>query len=339
MIHPMDDHPRFPRLLAHAGFVTVLLGIAVAGLLAKERTAPSTAAKAEPGPAVAEPAQTLQPKVPEQNLVIKLGEAPMLEMVLISPGKFTMGSSQGDEDERPTRTVEIARAFYMGVTEVSQGQWFAVMASPTTTFTAAEHPVLRASAQDADKFCKKLSEKTGKNYRLPTEAEWEYACRAGSTSRYYFGDDSGQLGAFAWYRANSVEPEKEDPKKTFFSSIGNFFKRRPPVAHAGKLRQPNAWGLYDMLGNVWEWCSDPYGAYPDPSKADNADPKDAEPLKDAEGGQDSKTAKGAKGQGLQVLRGGSFYESAEHCTCSNRFWDSPPSRYSGYGFRVVLEAD
>lgn len=151
--------------------------------------------------------------------------------VRIPAGSFLMGSDSGDSDERPVHRVTISRSFYLQTTVVTQGQWRAVMGDNPSQFNGDDHPVENASWDDVQAFLKNLNAlDPGKNYRLPTEAEWEYACLAGTS-----GEQHGELDAIAWY-------------------IGNSDGRTHPVGR----KQPNAWGLYDMLGNVCEWCSDWY---------------------------------------------------------------------------------
>ncbi len=192
-----------------------------------------------------------------------------MKLTPILPGEFLMGSPADDKEaldwEKPQCRVRITRPFYLGVHEVKQADYLSVMGENPSFFSSngqgkdqvagrltARYPVENVSWLDAVRFCNKLSEKEGRKpfyeiggekvqvpnwsgtgYRLPTEAEWEYACRAGGTSRYYFGDDPSVLGRYAWYKDNSGESTQ-------------------PVG----LLRPNDSGLHDMLGNVWEWCGD-----------------------------------------------------------------------------------
>lgn len=139
-----------------------------------------------------------------------------------------------------THVVQIQREFYLGATEVTQKQWKAVMRANPSRFKGDDLPVENVSWDDVIEFCKKLSQKEAKKYRLPTEAEWEYACRAGTEMRFSTGDDEEELKKAGWFNGNS-------DKKT----------------HPVGQKAPNAWGLYDMHGNVMEWCRDVYKDYPD----------------------------------------------------------------------------
>jgi formylglycine-generating enzyme required for sulfatase activity len=164
------------------------------------------------------------------------------EMVAIPGGQFQMGSNTGDSDEKPVRTVTV-RAFMMGKYEVTQAQWKAVMESNPSSFKACGDncPVENVSWNDAQAYIAKLNAKTGSKYRLPSEAEWEYAARAGSTGKWSFGDDENEIGKYAWY---GFSPEYG----------GNSEKKTHLVGE--KLKNP--FGLYDMHGNVWEWAEDCY---------------------------------------------------------------------------------
>ncbi|MDP2844828.1 MAG: SUMF1/EgtB/PvdO family nonheme iron enzyme, partial [Candidatus Methanoperedens sp.] len=161
-----------------------------------------------------------------------------MEFVSIPAGEFDMGSPLNDKDgnyyERPVHRVNIGKAFYMGKFEVTQKQWREVMGSNPSYFKGDNLPVELVSWNDVQEFIKKLNEtEDGSKYRLPTEAEWEYAARAGTTTRYSFGDNESELGGYAWYNANSGSKTHEVGQK-----------------------KPNPWGLYDMHGNVYEWVQD-----------------------------------------------------------------------------------
>jgi formylglycine-generating enzyme required for sulfatase activity len=225
-----------------------------------------------------------------------------MKLALIPKGTFKMGSFQKEEgrDEDEVRhEVTLSNDFFLGVTEVTQKQYQEVMGKNPSKFVGAQRPVEMVSWEDAVEFCERLSElpeekKAGRVYRLPTEAEWEYACRAGSKTAFSFGDESGSLGDFAWFKDNS------DGKT---QSVGE--------------KKPNAWGLYDMHGNVWEWCSDWYGEYPGKAVSDPAGPE--------------------KGS-FRVIRGGSWDFVAAFCRSAFRDWNDPSYRYYYYGFRVALSS-
>ena len=166
----------------------------------------------------------------------------------IEPGTFLMGAADLGFTEHE---VTISRGFYLGKYEITQGQWESVMGSNPSYFGGSNRPVEQVSWNDVQEFIGRLNEAAGEEvYRLPTEAEWEYACRAGTTTRWSFGDDEGQLGEYAWYTGNN------SPYGT--KEVGT--------------KRPNPWGLYDMHGNVWEWCQDWYGSYTSDSQIDPAGP-------------------------------------------------------------------
>lgn len=164
---------------------------------------------------------------------LDLGGGVMLDLVLIRPGKFMMGSENGERNEKPVHEVTISQPFYLGKYEVTQAQWEAVMGSNPSESKGIYLPVECVSWEDCQNFIKKLNSKGVGTFRLPTEAEWEYACRAGTT-----GDHAGKIDEMAWY-----------------GKMNEF--RKQPVG----MKKANPWGLYDMHGNVFEWCQDWYGDY------------------------------------------------------------------------------
>jgi formylglycine-generating enzyme required for sulfatase activity len=238
------------------------------------------------------------------GLTLDLGGGVTMKMVLIRPGKFMMGSPASEasrrDDEGPQHEVTITKPFYMGVTEVTQEQYEAVMGTNPSHVKGATNPVEwvwwndAASWNDATEFCKKLSEKTRQAVRLPTEAEWEYACRAGTQTKFSFGDDPSALGDYAWWNGNS----------------GN-------AIHPVGQKKPNAWGLYDMNGNVWEWCADWYGEYQEGPITDPSGP--------ATGGH-------------RVVRGGAWLNVETGCfRCASRRSHDLTYRGSRFtGFRCAM---
>lgn len=162
-----------------------------------------------------------------------------MEFVLIPAGSFIMGVAKGpgeQDPETPAHPVTITKAFHLGKYEVTQGQWQAVMGMNPSQFHDPSRPVEQVSWKDVQEFIQRLNAlEKGDRYRLPTEAEWEYAARAGTTTRFYWGDDERVVGQYAWYNNNSDQQTQ-------------------PVGQ----KLPNPWGLYDMAGNVWEWVGDWY---------------------------------------------------------------------------------
>ncbi len=222
-----------------------------------------------------------------------------MKLAYVPAGSFEMGSAFDDPkhqyDEHP-HTVRITRSFRIGIHEVTQSQWKAVMGEGRSSFAGDDLPVDSVSWKDAVTFCERLSEKEGRTYRLPTEAEWECACRAGVS-----GDlpDQGRLGDFAWYDRNSQE-----------------------TTHPVAKKLPNPWGIFDMLGNVSEWCLDRYAAeYPRQESVGPGGPGDSQvPARD-----------------IRVVRGGSYDSFPDSCRCAARNSSPPSYQQKETGFRVVLE--
>lgn len=158
-----------------------------------------------------------------------------IKFVRIPAGTFQMGSTDGQGDEQPVHEVTISEDFYLSVYEVTQAQWQAIMDDNPSRFQDPWHPVEQVSWRDVQQFVEKLNERGENRYRLPTEAEWEYAVRADRHAAYHFGDDREQLPNYAWYSANAAEGTM-------------------PVGR----KRSNPHGLHDMYGNVWEWVFDAY---------------------------------------------------------------------------------
>ena len=230
-----------------------------------------------------------------------------MKLALLPAGKFRMGANNLNEFDGPAHDVTISKPFYMGTTEVTQGQWHAVMGTKPwkgryQTKEGDNYPATYVDRTAAAEFCKRLSKKEGTTYRLPTEAEWEYACRAGTTTRYSFGDSAKSLNDFAWTEHN---------------------KREDHAQEVGK-KKPNAWGLYDMHGNVDEWCSDQFGRYPDQHVIDPTGPAKHE--LDPDYGM------------YWMWRGGNWHSRFYHCMSARRHADFPIDyviERGSLGFRVV----
>ena len=241
-----------------------------------------------------------------------------MELIEIPAGKFTMGSPEDEEDhqgEEAQVSVTLTKPFGLGKTEVTQGQWKSVMASEPwdeekNVKADKDCPATYVSWDDATEFCKKLTDlerKSGKlkadeEYRLPTEAEWEYACRAGTTTAFSFGDDEKQLGEYAWFDGNAFKVGEK-----YAHNVGEKY------AHKVGEKKPNPWGLYDMHGNVFEWCSDWYGD-------------------ELSGGTDPA---GPNGGSSRVDRGGCWRYYPGFCRSAIRFFLEPSYRDFFLGFRVA----
>ena len=250
-----------------------------------------------------------------------------MKLVLIPSGSFTMGSDD-DAVQRPVHRVTISKPFFMATTATTQAQWAAIMgttvqqqrddANPILPIVGegGNYPMYYVSWHDAMTFCQKLGAKENRHYRLPTEAEWEYACRAGSASMYSFGDSATELRNYAWFADNSGDSAFDsaiiwatDPDHYSQKVLANGCQTHPVGT-----KKPNAWGLYDMHGNVCQWCADWYGEYPEGDATDPTGPANG-------------TAR--------ILRGGTWADRPAICTASYRGSFAPDTHFSGVGFRVV----
>lgn len=268
---------------------------------------PRPAPKRRPRPkprATPRPAQTATTRLSRPSFTENIRGVP-LEMVLIPAGSFTMGSPDSEDgrerDEGPPHHVTVQQ-FYMGKYEVTQAQYRALMGMNPSNFKGDNLPVESLSWIEAVEFCRKLSQKTGRKYRLPTESEWEYACRAGTTTPFAFGsslssEQANSDGLFPYGgAAQGVSSKQTTP-------VGSF--------------QPNAFGLYDMHGNVWELCQDWYHENYDGAPTDGS-------------------AWEIRGTQLKrVLRGGSWINYASHLRSAVRGKGHPASPHYHIGFRVV----
>ena len=218
------------------------------------------------------------------------------EFALVDAGTFTMGATDGDVDaygwEKPAHQVTITKDYYIGKTEVTQALWKAVMGNNPSDFKGDNKPVEQLSWNDCQEFIRKLNSLTGKAFRLPTEAEWEFAARGGNNSRHYKYSGSDNLHEVGWYTANSSN-----------------------TTHDVATKQPNELGIYDMSGNVYEWCQDWYGDYSSNAQYDPAGPTSGS---------------------YRVGRGGSWFSDAGYCRSSNRYFYNPVYRIINLGFRLCL---
>jgi formylglycine-generating enzyme required for sulfatase activity len=241
----------------------------------------------------------------KKGLVLNLGKRLAMKLVLIPAGAFIMGSPKPERDNRSVfddevqHEVTISKPFYLGSTNVTVAQ-YAQFVKDTgqqhkepNISQAGDHPVVNVSWDDAQAFCQWMSKRSGKAVRLPTEAQWEFACRAGTQTRFSFGDKAADLGDYSWYSANNGG-----------------------TTHPVGQKRPNAWGLFDMHGNAWQWCSEYLGPYVISDKTDPAGPKAGK---------------------QRVLRGGSWIsDGPANCRSAHRGGDTPATRNPYYGFRVVV---
>jgi formylglycine-generating enzyme len=287
-----------------------------------------------------------------KTLTVGLGDGVTMEFVLIRAGRFTMGSpkeEKGHEDDEQLHEVAITKPFYLGSYTVTRGQ-FRTFVDDTGHKTDAEtdgqggygydadkgefqqdpkyswrnpgfeqtdaHPVVNVSWNDAQAFCVWLSRKAGKKYRLPTEAQWEYACRGRTQTRFYFGDDDEDLAKYG--NVADASARKKFPAWSWTIKADDGYVFTAPVGHY----KPNGFGLYDMHGNVWQWCADYY----------DTQYYAHSPIKDP---FNSKIPDSAR----RVLRGGSWCLNPTYCRAANRGRCAPDYRSDSDGFRVCLSLD
>ncbi len=235
-------------------------------------------------------------------------------MKYVEGGTFMMGATpeqrkDANDNEKPAHQVTL-NSFLMGESEVTQALWQAVMGSNPSSFKGDNLPVERVSWEDCQEFIRKLNEQTGQRFRLPTEAEWEYAARGGQKSRGYKYSGSNTLDAVGWYYENSGNRRLDDSNWQSDQLNANNCR-----THEVKTKQPNELGIYDMSGNVWEWCQDWYGSY---SSSAQSNPT------------------GASSGYYRVLRGGGWSSRARYCRVSYRSGRSPSYRDGDLGFRLAL---
>ena len=272
--------------------LTLLLMLCPIGMAAQ-----STITRNKPKPAVTKPKPAAKPKAkpaPRRNssatgLSAELNKL-INNMVYVSGGTFIMGGDESS-DQTPTHSVTLS-SYYICKYEVTQALWRAVMGSNPSKFKGDNLPVEQVSWNDCQTFINRLNSYTGRNFRLPTEAEWEFAARGGNYSRHYKYSGSNYISDVAWYCDNS----------------GN---RTHPVG----TKQANELGLYDMSGNVWEWCSDWYGSYSSYSQSNPT---------------------GATSGFGRVERGGNWCGLARYCCSSHRSYYAPGNSFDDLGLRLVL---
>jgi formylglycine-generating enzyme required for sulfatase activity len=255
-----------------------------------------------------------------QYFIEDLGDGIGLEMVLIPGGSFLMGSPEDEleryDRESPQHSVTI-QPFCLGKYPVTQAQWKAVASLPQVNreldpdpsrFKGENRPVERVSWYDAVEFCDRLSQKTGRQYRLPSEAEWEYACRAGTTTPFHFGE--------------TISTDLANYHGEYTYGAGSKRVHRKETTPVGSFGVANAFGLYDMHGNVWEWCADQWhGNY-------EGAPTDGSAWLDDNDNDYQR----------RVLRGGSWSDDPSYCRSAFRYTHLAGSRFNPIGFRVVCAA-
>ncbi|MBQ6422306.1 MAG: formylglycine-generating enzyme family protein [Prevotella sp.] len=292
------------------------LGVAAQGVVTRQKPKPTTTQPGKPSKPRqnTQPRQKPKPTTPARphnsgtsqgtstvssggsNKTFTVGGV-SFTMVYVQGGTFTMGATreQGSDAydwEKPSHSVTLS-SYHIGETEVTQALWQAVMGSNPSKFTGdSRRPVEQVSWEDCQMFISKLNSLTGQHFRLPTEAQWEYAARGGSKSRGYKYSGSNDVGSVAWYYDNSSS-----------------------TTHPVKTKSPNELGLYDMSGNVWEWCQDWYGSY-------------------SSGSQTNPT--GAFSGSYRVYRGGGWRSGARCCRVSYRNGYAPSYRISSLGLRLAL---
>ena len=237
---------------------------------------------------------------PMKTAIIDLGGGVTMEFILIQPGSYDMGTNEEadpDGDASPPRKVTLTQPFYLGKFEVTQEQWEKIMGGNPSHFKGAKRPVESVSWNACQEFLAKLQERTGRKFALPTEAQWEFACRAGTTTRWSFGDLDSRLGDYAWF--------------------GDVSGR---TTHAVGKKQPNAWGLYDLHGNVAEWCADWYAKYRD-ARGQATDPS------------------GPAAGDSRVARGGAWGDDSGYLRSTYRNCNGPDGANEGIGLRCAMQVE
>ncbi|MDD2715463.1 MAG: formylglycine-generating enzyme family protein [Candidatus Wallbacteria bacterium] len=225
-----------------------------------------------------------------ESKIIDLGNGIKIEFIRIPSGEFVMGSRTSGTDESPERRIRISRGFYLGKLEVTQEQWCSVMSVNLSSSRGDKKPAENLSFEACQEFIRILNLRNLGVFRLPSEAEWEYACRAGTSTEYYWGDTLEE--EYLWSSENSQSQ-----------------------SHQTGLKKPNRIGLYDMSGNVWEWCQDWYAPYPGAAETD---------------------PKGPHSGSYRVLRGGSYSDAGTCCRAAFRNGYAPTDWFPNTGMRLCL---
>lgn len=236
----------------------------------------------------------------------------VFNMIYVEPGTFTMGATSDedyDEREHPSHKVEITHGYYIGETEVTQALWEAVMGNNPSEHVGKNKPVDYVNWDDCQSFISLLNGITGKNFRLPSEAEWEYAAKGGNKSKGYIYSGSNNADDVAWYVVNSGDKPMKD--KTYL-----FGPENNSQTHDVKTKRPNELGIYDMSGNVTEWCEDGYAEY---TVEKQYDPK------------------GVSSNNFKVKKGGDFNSKSRHCRNTFRVGFETTFCLDSYGFRLVMD--
>lgn len=257
-----------------------------------------------------------------KNHRVDLGNGITMDLLPVPAGAFNMGRDSGDDESYVERAVRVSlsRPFSLGKTEVTQAQFAAVMGTNPSWKKGDDLPAESVSWLDAVEFCKRLTARERaagrlpKNckYALPTEAQWEYACRAGTTTRYAFGNDEKDLVFYG----NFFDKSSEDAGEGLPASEESALNDGAPYSARVASYLPNLWGFHDMHGNVWEWCADAYRS-------------------ELPGGKDP-LVQGNPSDELRVLRGGGFFHSGSKCDSTTRICGTPDTQNETYGFRVAL---
>jgi uncharacterized protein (TIGR02996 family) len=239
-------------------------------------------------------AEGVRPCVPQETITLPGGVG--ITFSFIPPGSFLMGSNhpEGEDDEKPVHRVTLTKGFYMGIHPVTQAHWKAITGANPSSFPGENRPVEQVCWDDCQEFCVKLTAhlKGRGTVRMPTEAEWEYACRAGTTTKFHFGD--------------ILTPDLANYNRAETTEVGSF--------------RANPWGLFDMHGNVWEWCEDEFEQY---SEGDQIDPQQLTERSDE----------------YRVLRGGCWGSDPVDCRAAFRLRSEPGYCYDDYGCRVCFRLD